>query len=446
MDYNLETLHTKTSKIYKEVLTPLGNQYNLEILTPRQPEAGKPTILFLGNHSSGKSTFINFLLGDNVQKTGIAPTDDGFTILAYSEIPEDSTGPAATKRPEITFTHLDRYGPAFLSRLKLKLLANPTLETMTLVDSPGMIDAAGTGQERGYDFMAAVRSFGESADLILFFLDPEKPGTTGEAIEAFTKALHCMESKTLILMNKADTFGNIRDFARDYGALCWNLSRVIKTKDLPDIYTTYVPLPEQANQRDENRAIPLSGFDEAREEVIFNIHNTQQRRYDNVIGTLTEQSERLDMHIQVAWGVKRRMLQAKSTCAGVTFAMIAITAGFGWLYRTNPNQKILPVILSCGILLAISWWAISHLLIAKSNKRTATNLDSSFQGVYKRDLTMGQRDDLRSRWESVKVPLESAYQTIGSACFPSSNPRFNYRYRRLRKLLKTDIAKLRRSK
>lgn len=41
-----------------------------------------PMVLVLGNHSSGKSTFINHMLGQRVQKTGRAPTDCTFTVLA----------------------------------------------------------------------------------------------------------------------------------------------------------------------------------------------------------------------------------------------------------------------------------------------------------------------------------------------------------------------------
>ena len=40
-----------------------------------------PFVFLLGNHSSGKSSFINFLLGRAVQTTGVAPTDDSFTII-----------------------------------------------------------------------------------------------------------------------------------------------------------------------------------------------------------------------------------------------------------------------------------------------------------------------------------------------------------------------------
>ena len=55
-----------------------------------------PYVLFLGNHSSGKSSFINYLLGDApVQDAGIAPTDDAFTFLLYGEEERDVMGQAA---------------------------------------------------------------------------------------------------------------------------------------------------------------------------------------------------------------------------------------------------------------------------------------------------------------------------------------------------------------
>ena len=48
-----------------------------------------PFVFCLGNHSSGKSTFINHVLGREVQKTGVAPTDDGFTVIAPSQNGDD---------------------------------------------------------------------------------------------------------------------------------------------------------------------------------------------------------------------------------------------------------------------------------------------------------------------------------------------------------------------
>ena len=53
-----------------------------------------PFVFVLGNHSSGKSSFINYVLKKNVQKAGVAPTDDGFTIIAPGRVDADQDGPA----------------------------------------------------------------------------------------------------------------------------------------------------------------------------------------------------------------------------------------------------------------------------------------------------------------------------------------------------------------
>jgi GTPase SAR1 family protein len=444
MQQELKNLETRTHEMYAGVLTPLGARYHRELNAPRQHDAGRPTVLFLGNHSSGKSTFINYLLGERVQKTGIAPTDDGFTVLTYSETPEESTGPAAALRPEVTFSDLDRFGPAFLSRLKLKMLPNKLLESMTLVDSPGMIDAATTAQERGYDFMSAVRTFGEAADLILFFLDPEKPGTTGETIAAFTRGLSGMENKVLILMNKADTFGNIRDFARDYGALCWNLSRVVQTKDMPEIYTTYIPLRElAATQAADGRGIPLDGFDEAREEVVTEIKHALNRRVDNVISTLTEQAERLDMHVRVCWELKRAALTASAASTFVTFLIVAGTAGLAWLMRNAESPRHTLWIIAGGLLSALAWFGLSRFLLSRFQHSLVEGADAAFEKIYQRDFTIGRRDDLNARWKAIRGQLEHTLKVMGLSSIPSTNPKYNRRYRKLQKLLQRDIAALR---
>ncbi len=441
MDEAVAALQSKTDKIYSDILSPLGLAYQVEINTPRHSDAGKPTVLFLGNHSSGKSTFINFLLGQEVQKTGIAPTDDGFTILTYAEVTEESTGPAAALRPEVTFAGLDRFGPAFLSRLKLKFLNAELLKEMTLVDSPGMIDAATTAQERGYDFMSTVRIFGESADLVLFMMDPEKPGTTGETIAAFTQGLSGLENKTLILMNKADTFSNIRDFARDYGALCWNLSRVIHTKDMPEIYTTYIPLAHSAEG--VKGSLPLDAFDEARDEVVHHIKHALQRRVDNVISTLSETALRLDMHVRVAWELKRSLLTAKSTSMVITFAIFALTAGLGVLTRRHEDTMVPLSIIGVGVLITILWWMLSRQYLRRRGKALVRDLDAAFERIFERDFTLGKRDDLQTRWSAIRGHLAQVLDTLGMDSIPGKAPKWNSRYRKLQKLIQRDIAALR---
>jgi hypothetical protein len=44
-------------------------------------------VLCVGNHSSGKSSFINYVLQRPIQTSGVAPTDDNFTIIAPAITP-----------------------------------------------------------------------------------------------------------------------------------------------------------------------------------------------------------------------------------------------------------------------------------------------------------------------------------------------------------------------
>ena len=45
-----------------------------------------------GNHSSGKSSFINYVCQRKVQTAGVAPTDDGFTIIVPGPSDVDRDG------------------------------------------------------------------------------------------------------------------------------------------------------------------------------------------------------------------------------------------------------------------------------------------------------------------------------------------------------------------
>ena len=253
MDYNrvsfcpaltmddLLKLERNVRSIYARKLSLLASRYRFNLPFNDKDVPGAPRVLFLGNHSSGKSSFINYIAGADIQESGTAPTDDGFTLVTHGETEETLDGQTLVSHPEFDYQELASLGPEFLAKLWLKTHPSEKLRQLTLIDSPGMIDSAASHQLRSYDFRESIRRFAANADLILFFFDPDKPGTTGEAISIFTSELVGLEHKLLIVLNKVDLFDNIRDFARTYGTLCWNLSKTIPTKDTPRIYTTYLP-------------------------------------------------------------------------------------------------------------------------------------------------------------------------------------------------------------
>ena len=166
--------------------------------------------------------------------TGVAPTDDGFTVIAAGAEDANRDGPSFIGDPGYGFSPLRAIGgQQFLGHFNLKVRSGLREQELLLIDSPGMIDsptirrhatiaaADWSTAERGYDFLRVTKWLATHADVILLFFDPDKPGTTGETLECLTTSLAGTEHKLHIVMNKVDQFVHIHDFARAYGSLCW---------------------------------------------------------------------------------------------------------------------------------------------------------------------------------------------------------------------------------
>ena len=83
-----------------------------------------PFVLLLGNHSSGKSSFLNHVLERRIQTAGVAPTDDSFTIVSPGPADIDQDGPALVGDPDMGFQGLRQYGPGLIHHMQLKIRAD----------------------------------------------------------------------------------------------------------------------------------------------------------------------------------------------------------------------------------------------------------------------------------------------------------------------------------
>ena len=142
-------------------------------------------------------------------------------------------------------------------------------------------------------------------------VDPDKPGTTGETLSVLTNALMGMDHKLLIILNKVDITTTVHDFARAYGSLCWNLSKVIPRKDLPRIYTMCTPLENQDNHQEivELDNLWKSNRQElelTRNEVIQEIKRAPERRVDNMITHLYDSARLLSLHCKILESVRSK--------------------------------------------------------------------------------------------------------------------------------------------
>ncbi len=440
MTPELAPIAQRIETLYRDAVDPVGERFAF----PRAPHAGEiggpPMVLVIGNHSSGKSSFINHLLGETIQTTGLAPTDDAFTVLAYGE-PGERDGRAVASDPDLPLEGLSHFGPTFLSHLRRRTRPIPLLRTVNLVDTPGMIDSArGDDSGRGYDFTAAVRWFAERAELVLMFFDPDKPGTTGETLEVFNTALGDLSHKLRVVMNKVDMFRSMEDFARAYGALCWNLAKVMARKDLPLIYTTYTPIDDAARG-----TLPLDDFDKARRQLVDEISETPQRRADTMITRLSEHAARLDLHARIVdaavFDVRRirRSAYGWVALAGlVAFAGAALTLLADPIDPTRAAGAFAGAAVLCGLGALLAQRAVH-----KGSARVMGDLNGLFERLYGRDLLVREHaEDLRQLWAEIRGRTARTLKQLG----PLSFPRLRRRERkRLRDVIDQDVPALRRT-
>jgi hypothetical protein len=417
MQQLLDEVSLKVKLLYRESVDPLADKFAFEKRPDEGEIAGAPTVLFLGNHSSGKSTFINHLLGGSIQKTGLAPTDDAFTVLSFGASEEERDGQAVVSTPTLPYGGLRSFGPQFLSHFRVKLRPVPLLRDVQLIDSPGMIDSPGEGSGgRGFDFAGAVRWFAERADVVLVFFDPEKPGTTGETLQVFTKSLQGMDHKLLIVLNKMDQFQSLQDFARAYGALCWNLGKVIPRKDLPLIFTTFVPVDGVAPPK-----LPTQDFVTSRDELIREVKRAPARRVDNLVTQLEEHGQRLLVHARVIDEAGRRLRRFRMKLWSMLIVAVLVAGLAGAItIEAQVRWWISAIVFGSAALLAYAGAFIIRGLVRSQGEQIIEGLGGLFEHLYARELLVRDKvDDLHALWAKVQPRVRQALEKVGILSFPS---------------------------
>ena len=71
---------SQCAEIHSSIM-PLNEKLRGPLAKHSDRQTCMPFVFLVGNHSSGKSSFINYALGRNIQTAGVAPTDDCFTVI-----------------------------------------------------------------------------------------------------------------------------------------------------------------------------------------------------------------------------------------------------------------------------------------------------------------------------------------------------------------------------
>ena len=181
----LKTLyHSKLSPIESTFLFP---SFHYAPISDSEIES-KPTVLLVGQYSTGKTTFISHLLGRPYPSAHIGPepTTDKFIgegvqsllaphvllltqaasfslVAAVVHGKEDKVikGNSLTVVPELPFGGLSNFGAAFLNKFEASVTPAPLLESVTMIDSPGVLSGEKQRIARSYDFADVVQWFAE---------------------------------------------------------------------------------------------------------------------------------------------------------------------------------------------------------------------------------------------------------------------------------------------
>ncbi|BFZ12041.1 hypothetical protein BsWGS_15080 [Bradybaena similaris] len=227
-------------KIYKNKLLPLEETYRYhDFHSPALDDTdfdAKPMILLIGQYSTGKTTFIRYLLEQDFpgMRIGPEPTTDRFIVVMGADTEGVIPGNALVVDPKKQFKPLTKFGNAFLNRFQCSSLKNPVLDSITIVDTPGILSGEKQRVDRGYEFAGVLEWFAEHVDRIILLFDAHKLDISDEFRRAI-EAIKGHDDKIRIVLNKADMVDH-QQLMRVYGALMWSLGKVLNTPEVARVY------------------------------------------------------------------------------------------------------------------------------------------------------------------------------------------------------------------
>lgn len=229
-------------RIYKKKILPLEEFYMFhDFHSPPLEDAdfdSKPMILLVGQYSTGKTTFIRYLLEKDFPgiRIGPEPTTDRFIAVMHAEEGQEGVVPgnALVVDPKKQFRPLAKFGNAFLNRFQVSQVSSPVLESLSIIDTPGILSGEKQRVDRGYDFTGVLEWFAERVDRIILLFDAHKLDISDEFRRSI-EALRGHDDKIRIVLNKADMIEH-QQLMRVYGALMWSLGKVLQTPEVARVY------------------------------------------------------------------------------------------------------------------------------------------------------------------------------------------------------------------
>ncbi|CAN5872762.1 dynamin family protein [soil metagenome] len=203
-------------------------------------------LVIAGEFNSGKSSFINALLGERVLPEGVTPTTDRINVLRW--------GPEVSEQLREAYL-LERTHPAEL------------LRELHIVDTPGTNAVVRRHEELTRDFVPR-------SDLVLFVTSADRPFTESE--RQFLEQIRAWGKKIVLIINKVDILSEADEREQVKAFVAENATTLLGRT--PEIFAVSARQALQARSNDgvDESVWRSSGFD-AMNEYLLRTLNQEER-------------------------------------------------------------------------------------------------------------------------------------------------------------------------
>ncbi|XP_040566400.1 sarcalumenin [Lepeophtheirus salmonis] len=220
-------------------LVKIAGDLGLKILAPRK----KINIMLIGNHSAGKSSFINWYIEEHIQKTGVAIETQGFSFVTSGKKRESLLGKATLHlyphfKPLAEFPGVLDYLSTEISTSKHK-----KFNLITFVDTPGLVDG---DMNYPFDVNETILWLGDLVDLVFVFFDPIGQALCKRTLNIVEELSNRHPERVRFYLSKADEAGYESDRQRVMMQIVQELcKRPGLNKTGFDMPTIFIPNPNK---------------------------------------------------------------------------------------------------------------------------------------------------------------------------------------------------------
>ena len=185
-------------------------------------------LVVVGEFNSGKSAFVNALLGQSILEEGVTPTTSRIQVLSHG-----AEGARAADEPETDAIS----APV------------PILEDLRLVDTPGT-----NAIDRSHE--AITQHFIPRADLVLFVTSADRPFTESE--RAFLERIREWGKKVVLVINKIDILEKAEEVERVKSFVRDSFRSLLGVE--PEVFAVAARPAFRAKQAGDEAKLDASGF------------------------------------------------------------------------------------------------------------------------------------------------------------------------------------------